>query len=118
MQASPYRQIDIEPKRDRMLGRGVDLLRETSGNRRDFSVRLTGDGLDDGPRSARFHNRRSANRPNRALARARTAGCRSPRQARSSEHIEANGVMRRCVAPNNAFTNEERRVAALRNWMD
>jgi hypothetical protein len=21
-------------------------------------------------------------------------------------------------APNNAFTNEERRVAALRNWMD
>jgi hypothetical protein len=62
MQASPYRYIDIEPKRDRMLGRGVDLLRETSGNRRrDFSVRLTGDGLDDGPRSARFHNRRSAN---------------------------------------------------------
>ena len=52
MQASPYRYINIEPKRDRMLGRGVDLLRETSGNRRrDFSVRLTGDGLDDGPRS-------------------------------------------------------------------
>jgi hypothetical protein len=60
MQASPYRYINIEPKRDRMLGRGVDLLRETSGNRRrDFSVRLTGDGLDDGPRSAWFHNRRS-----------------------------------------------------------
>jgi hypothetical protein len=59
MQASPYRYINIEPKRDRMLGRGVDLLRETSGNRRrDFSVRLTGDGLDDGPRSARFHNLR------------------------------------------------------------
>jgi hypothetical protein len=58
MQASPYRYIDIEPKRDRMLGRGVDLLRETSGNRRDFSVRLTGDGLDDGPRSARFHSLR------------------------------------------------------------
>ena len=75
-------------------------MKESQDLRRSSSpipARLTGDDLKDGPRSARFHNLRSANRPNRALARARTAGCRSPRQARSSEHIEANGVMRRCV---------------------
>jgi hypothetical protein len=73
-------------------------MKESQDLRRSSSpipARLTGDDLEDGPRSARFHNLRSAKRPNCPPARARTGGCRSRRPARSGNGRNAVGSRHR-----------------------
>jgi hypothetical protein len=71
--------------------RGRSITRDVRRSSAPFSVRLTGDGLDDGPRSAWFHSRRSRTR-RRPTCR-EYAFARSERSAARRQSARAMGLL-------------------------